>query len=316
MKPKKKKALTLDELLLHEDNKLLVRESDRLEFKANFDWENKTSRAKYCRTMAAFCNNSGGYLFFGVQNKTGAILGITNFNTVDPVEIANYLKAHFAPSFTFQTATKKVAGKEIGIISVDKRTDTPIVCIKQAPDMDDGDIYMRYAASTEQIRGNDLIQLINEIKGSNYKIFAEYIMAEIRQISGAGTTSNLVTQEMLEIEKKKLKLSALPRLISNSGMSSGYHFSVAILNEGKRAIITNIKLEEGRANLIQAITYPFTVNENASFSLNLASPVGLPPVAAIYKVQIFYDDVIGTHYMVEGEGRGPTLKLGSPEELK
>ncbi|EAH4919660.1 ATP-binding protein, partial [Campylobacter coli] len=47
-------------------NRLKHRENSQLEFKANF---NKADFALYAKTLAAFSNNQGGIIVFGVKDK-------------------------------------------------------------------------------------------------------------------------------------------------------------------------------------------------------------------------------------------------------
>ena len=49
-----------------------------LEYKENFDWQNKESRARYAKTIAGFANNKGGILVFGVTDKPRQIVGLSN----------------------------------------------------------------------------------------------------------------------------------------------------------------------------------------------------------------------------------------------
>lgn len=52
--------------------RLVSRENSRLEYKETFNWG---SRAKYAKTMAAFANNDGGFIVFGVKNSPMISLG-------------------------------------------------------------------------------------------------------------------------------------------------------------------------------------------------------------------------------------------------
>ena len=51
---------------------LKSRESNTVEFKESF---NKNSTAKYAKTMAAYSNNRGGYIIFGVKDNPRKIVG-------------------------------------------------------------------------------------------------------------------------------------------------------------------------------------------------------------------------------------------------
>ncbi len=56
---------------------LRSRESNTVEFKQSF---NKGSVAAYAKTMAAFANNSGGYIIFGITDTPRRIIGLKNDN--------------------------------------------------------------------------------------------------------------------------------------------------------------------------------------------------------------------------------------------
>ena len=56
---------------------LKSRESNTVEFKESF---NKANTAKYAKTMAAYSNNRGGYIIFGVKDNPRSIVGLKNNN--------------------------------------------------------------------------------------------------------------------------------------------------------------------------------------------------------------------------------------------
>ena len=62
---------------VNEYGNLKSRESNTVEFKESF---NKNSTAKYAKTMAAYANNSGGYIIFGIMDAPRNIIGLKNDN--------------------------------------------------------------------------------------------------------------------------------------------------------------------------------------------------------------------------------------------
>ena len=56
---------------------LKSRESNTVEFKESF---NKGNTPKYAKTMAAYANNRGGYIIFGVKDNPRKIVGLKNDN--------------------------------------------------------------------------------------------------------------------------------------------------------------------------------------------------------------------------------------------
>jgi hypothetical protein len=68
---------------------LISRESSSLEFKLSFGWN---SMPQYMKTCAAFANNKGGYIIFGVSNKPHRLVGLQPvplqlFDTIDGAQI-------------------------------------------------------------------------------------------------------------------------------------------------------------------------------------------------------------------------------------
>src|SRR3989344_8185841 len=95
-------------------DRIVARESGWLEFKESFDWG---SKAKYAKSMAAFANNKGGYIIFGIRDKPRDIVGLqsNNFETTDEVKITAYLNNIFSPEIVFEKFTIIVQSKNIGI---------------------------------------------------------------------------------------------------------------------------------------------------------------------------------------------------------
>jgi len=64
------------------DGTLFHREKQDLEFKKNFQFK---SMAKYLKTIAAFSNNQGGVIVFGISDSPRKPIGMSNdqFNSID-----------------------------------------------------------------------------------------------------------------------------------------------------------------------------------------------------------------------------------------
>ena len=96
----KRNWLTRCRTLLHLDadnpTRLTSRENSRLEYKERFNW---ASRAKYGKTLAAFANNAGGFIVFGVQDSPRHLVGVNeeHFDAVDSAEVSEYLNSAYAP---------------------------------------------------------------------------------------------------------------------------------------------------------------------------------------------------------------------------
>ena len=66
---------------------LRSRESNTVEFKQSF---NKGNTPAYAKTMAAYANNSGGYIIFGIMDAPRNIIGLKNDN-FDKYSYAAYM---------------------------------------------------------------------------------------------------------------------------------------------------------------------------------------------------------------------------------
>jgi hypothetical protein len=151
------------------NNVIKRRESHCIEFKSIFDWKTESSRAAYCKSLAAFANNNGGALFFGIENKPHKIIGISNFDDVDDADITNYINEVFTPSIQFERTTFDFKGLVIGVIYAFKSNSRPIICTKDTSKTNSSDIYYRYSAKSTKIKAGDLLKLIHEVKEEESK---------------------------------------------------------------------------------------------------------------------------------------------------
>lgn len=143
-------------------NRLVSRENSRLEYKETFNWG---SRAKYAKTMAAFANNDGGFIVFGVKNSPHALVGIDvdRFDAFDPEKAAAYLNSAFAPEIPWEVFRIEVAGAQLGVFAVSPVTARPVVCLKtDGQELREADIYYRYRGRSERIRYPELQALLTE----------------------------------------------------------------------------------------------------------------------------------------------------------
>lgn len=146
--------------------RLISRESSWLEFKQTF---NKASLPKYAKTMASFANKEGGYIVFGIKNSPHDVVGLSNdsFNELDPVDITKKLREYFSPEIEFELDTIQYQKLNMGLIYTHKSLNKPIICKKYQPQGDkvffrEGAIYYRYNAQNDEIKYEDLNNMLNE----------------------------------------------------------------------------------------------------------------------------------------------------------
>jgi hypothetical protein len=146
-------------------DRLISRESGWLEFKSSFNW---AGREEYARTIAAFANNKGGYLVFGVKDKPHVVVGIDTkkFEAVDPTDISRYFNDVFAVEIDWEAKTVEFAGKTLLLFYVFPAARKPIIAAVTGDrrHLIEGDIYYRYRGRTQRIRYPELQQLLEELR--------------------------------------------------------------------------------------------------------------------------------------------------------
>lgn len=153
-------------LTVDSSSRLRSRESQTVEFKESFSWNNK---ATYARTLAAMANNKGGFIIFGVKDNPRAIVGLQNdaFERFDPMHLSDYLKHSFSSVLGFEVDSLEVNGLKVGWIYIYPAVTRPIVCVRSSDDgrtLKDGDIYYRNGACTERATSAEVLRLIEEQK--------------------------------------------------------------------------------------------------------------------------------------------------------
>lgn len=151
----------------HSTGYLKSRESNTVEFKESF---NKGSTAKYAKTMAAYANNRGGYIIFGVKDNPREVCGLrnNNFENLSQEQFSDALNSLFAPaidwecgSFTFQKEKRTDYLDEqdpiieidfrIGWFYVEESERKPIIAQKtnDGEKISSGNVYYRYRAGVK-----------------------------------------------------------------------------------------------------------------------------------------------------------------------
>ncbi len=180
----------INELLkIRADGGLIHREGINLEFKESF---NLKGLAEYFRDFAAFANNSGGYLIFGITDKPRRLRGLSiksleQFNKIDEEKISGFLNEHFAPYINWEMNVIKINKMNFGVLYAEKALIKPVICKKGDPkqNLKSGEIYYRYAGRTEVIQYSELINIIeNRIKENN-----EQWIRKVKKIGEVGPSN-------------------------------------------------------------------------------------------------------------------------------
>lgn len=149
---------------------LKSRESNTVEFKESF---NKANTAKYAKTMAAYANNRGGYIIFGVKDTPRSIIGLknNNFDNLNQEQFSEAINSLFAPamdwdcgifSIEMTSANGEIKNHKIGWIYTAEAEYKPIIAQKanDGEKIVSGDVYYRYRARSEKIKFAEMSRII------------------------------------------------------------------------------------------------------------------------------------------------------------
>lgn len=143
---------------------LQKREASTLEFKRSFHIGNL---AEYGKDSAAFANNHGGYIIFGVEDRPHIPIGLkdTRFIDTDEATITEFMNQHFAPVIDWVKEIYTWNGNDYGILCINESTNKPVIAINDGgkrQEIKNGEIYFRYIGRSEKIRHAELTQIIEE----------------------------------------------------------------------------------------------------------------------------------------------------------
>lgn len=155
-----------------------IHESKRIEFKENFNFNNKK---EYFKAMASFANASGGYIFFGIKDKPRKMVGLEDkrfeeFNNMKFEDFTVDLNNFFSPEILWESNSVVLDDNiKIGVIYVYESDAKPVICkkryeskVKKSSTVE-GEIYYRYYGRNEKIHYDDLIKIINHEKEKESK---------------------------------------------------------------------------------------------------------------------------------------------------
>lgn len=166
---------------------LTTGETTRFEFKTSFHpqtnkWDD------YGKTIAAFANNLGGCLVFGIKPEIPHhLVGMQNddFERLDSEKLTSYLNSRFSPAISFRKYTHQIKDRKFGLIYVKRSYFKPVIAIKNGDDnktIRESDIFYRYEARSERIKYPELIQILDERRQREQDMW----MQHLRKIASIG----------------------------------------------------------------------------------------------------------------------------------
>ncbi|NCA67366.1 MAG: ATP-binding protein [Clostridia bacterium] len=165
--------------------RIKCRERNDLEYKETF---NICNFSKYAKTMAAFANNQGGYIVFGVKDNPRELKGVNQaFFDFEQEKFTNALNNLFSPELIWTSNIVESNGKNIGYIYTAKSLDKPVVALKvdNGEKINSGDVYYRYRARSEKIKYPEMRKIVED----RAKEEQERIFKLIETIKNSETTN-------------------------------------------------------------------------------------------------------------------------------
>lgn len=226
----------IKELLRVKGSYLYHRENQELEFKEQFNFAGLDD---YFRDFAAFSNNRGGHLIFGVQDSPRVPCGLTEhsldqLNKIDPERISGFLLEIFSSDIRWEQAIIEHDSIYFGAFRIHEASTKPVIAKKdEGRDqiIKNGEIYYRYGGRTQKILYAELESIINKRVEQNNSQWLD-LMSKIGK-AGPQNAAILDTEKAL-IEKDETKI-----LVLDEGLASKLKF----IKEGQ------FKEKEGAATL-------------------------------------------------------------------
>lgn len=210
----------IKEILRIKGKYLFHREGQTLEFKEQYNF---AGLAEYFRDFAAFSNNKGGYLVFGVTDSPRVATGISKkslnaFNKIDPERISGFLLDIFSSSISWEQAAFEFKGKHFGVFKIAVADVKPVIARKdEGKDqaIRNGDIYFRYGGRTQRIQSAELESIINRRIEQTNKDWISHVKA----IGVDGPRGSIVLKS-----EKSLTESNKARLVVDEGLAQKLKF--------------------------------------------------------------------------------------------
>jgi hypothetical protein len=187
------------------------REGQELEFKEQF---NLAGLAEYFRDFAAFANNRGGYILFGVTDRPRTPIGLNSsaieqFEKIDPEKISGFLLEIFSSDIRWHQQLVTLDDKSFGVFRIEEASTKPVIAKKdEGKDqiIKNGEVYYRYGGRTQKIQYAELELIISKRVEQNNTQWLD-LMGKIGR-AGPSNAAILDTEKSL-IEKDDSRILVL-----------------------------------------------------------------------------------------------------------
>jgi len=153
---------------------LNARENTILEFKEHFNFSRLQS---YAKAMAAFSNNKGGYIIFGVADSPRKPVGINKevFDSIEIETITDNLNSFFSPEIVWDINRFEYNKLYFGYIYTYESRQKPVICTKNSQELKESDIYYRYRGQSRKATYSELKTLLDGIKINERNLWMRHI---------------------------------------------------------------------------------------------------------------------------------------------
>lgn len=178
------------------------RESKNIEYKEGFNYAGWDT---YLRNFAAFANNDGGYMIFGVKDRPKEPIGLGEraaemFDSIDEEYISGEINKLFSPAINWEKQLIEAFGKPFGIIYIYKGNVKPVIAKQDDGVIKNGEVYYRYSGRVQKIEYGELNEIIeNRIKENTEQI--KSLLLKISEIGPANAA--ILDAERGIVEKDK-----------------------------------------------------------------------------------------------------------------
>lgn len=190
------------ELIRVREGHLFHREGQQLEFKEQFNFG---GLAEYFKDFAAFANNRGGLLVFGIQDSPRVPMGMSatslnQFNKIDSAQISGYLLDIFSGDIRWEQSTFSVGAMTFGVFEIKEAIRKPIIARRNEgrdAAIVNGDIFYRYGGRTQNIQHAELTDIIESRVEHNNRQWLE-LMGTIGRVGPANAAIVDIERGLLE----------------------------------------------------------------------------------------------------------------------
>lgn len=115
--------------------------------------------------MAAFANNQGGYILFGIKDSPREIKGVNPaFNDFKQEKFTESLNSLFSPKIIWECGTVDIDGLLIGYICTEEALFKPVISLRleSLEKIVSGDVFCRYRGRSEKNKYLEMNRIIEE----------------------------------------------------------------------------------------------------------------------------------------------------------